>query len=69
MISKLDRVGKSFRILVIKSDLRIMHTPVFFEMDCAYWNADAKMRLRSAMSKGKKTGRNASHRSPQAKRG
>jgi len=69
IIWKLDRAGKSFRILVIKSNLRIPYTSVFFEMDCAYWNAEAEMRLRSAMSKGKKTRRSKSRRSPQASRG
>jgi L-fucose mutarotase/ribose pyranase (RbsD/FucU family) len=51
IISKLDRASKSFRILIIKSNLRIPYTSVFFELDCAYWNANAEMRLRSAISK------------------
>ena len=57
IISKLDRAGRSFRVLVIKSGLTIPYTSVFFEMDCAYWNANAEKRLRSAMNKGKKARR------------
>ena len=67
IISKLDLAGKTFRILVIKSSLAIPYTSVFFEMDCGYWNAEAEMRLRSAMSKKNRAGRSASRRSRQAK--
>ena len=51
IISKLDQAGRTFRILVIKSSLALPYTSVFFELDCAYWNADAEMRLRSAIAK------------------
>jgi hypothetical protein len=61
IISKLDRAGRTFRILIIKSSLAIPYTSVFFEMNCAYWNAETEMRLRSAMKKGKKQ-RSASRR-------
>lgn len=49
IIWKLDRVAEKFRVLLIKSNLRIPYTSVFFELDCGYWNADAEKRLRSAM--------------------
>ena len=49
IISKLDRAGEMFRVLVIKTDMRIPYTSVFCELDCGYWNAQAEERLRAAM--------------------
>jgi L-fucose mutarotase/ribose pyranase (RbsD/FucU family) len=49
IISKLDRVGEMFRVLLIKSNMRIPYTSVFFELKCGYWNTEAENRLRAAM--------------------
>jgi hypothetical protein len=49
IISRLDRIGEMFRVLLIKTDMRIPYTSVFFELDCGYWNAQAEERLRAAM--------------------
>ena len=49
IISRLDRAGQTFRVLVIKTNLTIPYTSVFFELDCAYWNTAAENRLRLAM--------------------
>ncbi len=49
IIAKLDRVGQMFRVLLIKTDLCIPYTSVFFELECGYWNAEAETRLRSTM--------------------
>jgi L-fucose mutarotase/ribose pyranase (RbsD/FucU family) len=50
VISKLDECARLFRILIIKTDLTIPYTSVFFELECGYWNAESEERLRSAMS-------------------
>jgi len=52
IISKLDRAGEMFRVLVVKTDMRIPYTSVFCELDCGYWNARAEDRLRTAMRAG-----------------
>jgi hypothetical protein len=53
IIARLDRAGELFRVLVIKTNMRIPYTSVFFELDCGYWDARAEKRLRVAMkSKG-----------------
>ena len=52
IIAKLDRAGELFRVLVIKTNMRIPYTSVFFEMDCGYWNAQAEKKLRGAMKSG-----------------
>ncbi len=49
IISKLDRAGELFRVLVVKTNMRIPYTSVFFELDCGYWNTQAEKRLRAAM--------------------
>ncbi|MGD0858900.1 MAG: RbsD/FucU domain-containing protein [Terracidiphilus sp.] len=49
IIQKLDQSAQVFRILIVKSDMTIPYTSVFFELDCGYWNAEAEERLRQAM--------------------
>jgi hypothetical protein len=49
IISRLDAVGEKFRVLLIKTNLRIPYTSVFFELGCGYWDGQAEMRLRAAM--------------------
>ena len=50
MIQKLDQSAQVFRILLIKTDMSIPYTSIFFELDCGYWSAEAEQRLRLAMS-------------------
>ncbi|MGA3091664.1 MAG: RbsD/FucU domain-containing protein [Terriglobales bacterium] len=52
IISRLDRAGEKFRMLVIKTNMQIPYTSVFFELDCGYWNTEAEKRLRAAMRSG-----------------
>jgi L-fucose mutarotase/ribose pyranase (RbsD/FucU family) len=49
IIHKLDQSAQVFRILIIKTDMTIPYTSIFFELDCGYWNAEAEERLRQAM--------------------
>jgi hypothetical protein len=49
IISRLDRVSEVFRVLSVKTKMRIPYTSVFVELDCGYWNAQAEDRLRAAM--------------------
>jgi len=52
IIAKLDHAGGLFRVLVVKTNMRIPYTSVFFELDCGYWNAQAEKKLRGAMKSG-----------------
>jgi L-fucose mutarotase/ribose pyranase (RbsD/FucU family) len=54
IISKLDRVGDKFRVLLLKTNMRIPYTSVFLELECGYWNAQAEDRLRAAMRSRKR---------------
>jgi hypothetical protein len=49
IIAKLDQSAQLFRVLIVKTDMAIPYTSVFFELDCGYWNAEAEKGLRRAM--------------------
>jgi L-fucose mutarotase/ribose pyranase (RbsD/FucU family) len=54
IINKLDRCAQVFRILIIKTNLTLPYTSVFFELDCGYWTADAEQMLREAVQSATK---------------
>jgi len=47
IIRELDASAKLFNILIIKTDLAIPYTSVFFQLECGYWNAEAENKLRN----------------------
>jgi hypothetical protein len=49
IITRLDRVAETFRVLLIKTNMQMPYTSVFFELQCGYWNTQAEDRLRAAM--------------------
>jgi hypothetical protein len=51
IIARLDETGKTFRVLIIKTNLTIPYTSVFLQLDCAYWGSEAEKRLREAMAR------------------
>src|SRR3954447_66987 len=46
IISKLDEAGRTFHVLVLKTNMTIPYTSVFIRLECGYWSADAEKRLR-----------------------
>ncbi len=50
IIAKLDQSAQVFRILLIKTDMTIPYTSIFFELDCGYWDAEAEQRLREEIA-------------------
>lgn len=56
IISKLDESAKLFRILILKSNLAIPYTSVFFELDCGYWTPEAEKALRASLQKQSSNG-------------
>jgi hypothetical protein len=50
IIKQLGEVSQSFRVLIIKTNMRVPYTSVFLQLDCAYWNADAEARLRATLA-------------------
>lgn len=53
IIAKLDEAGKTFHVLLLKTNMTIPYTSVFLQLECGYWNSDAEKRLRAALSAGK----------------
>ena len=49
IIARLDQSARLFRILIIKTEMTIPYTSIFFELECGYSNAEAEKRLRLAM--------------------
>ena len=51
IIRELDASAKLFNVLIIKTDLAIPYTSVFFQLECGYWNAEAEGNLRNELLK------------------
>ncbi|MET2983723.1 RbsD/FucU domain-containing protein [Aureibaculum conchae] len=49
IISELDASAKLFNVLIIKTDLAIPYTSVFFQLECGYWNGDSEAELREVL--------------------
>jgi hypothetical protein len=54
LISRLDEAGRTFHVLILKSDMTIPYTSVFLRLDCGYWGADAEKQLRAIMGQSGK---------------
>jgi hypothetical protein len=52
IIAKVDEVGKTFHILVLKTTMTVPYTSVFLQLNCKYWSDDAEAAMRKAMSAG-----------------
>jgi L-fucose mutarotase/ribose pyranase (RbsD/FucU family) len=53
IIAKLDQSAQVFRVLIIKTEMTIPYTSVFFELDCGYWDAASEERLRQTIQTAK----------------
>ena len=49
IIYKLDEAGKSFNVLIVKTNMILPYTSVFFELRAAYCSDEAEQRLRQAI--------------------
>jgi hypothetical protein len=49
LISRLDEVAKTSRILMLKTTLKLPYTSVFMELDCGYWSREGEAALRERM--------------------
>jgi D-ribose pyranose/furanose isomerase RbsD len=50
IIAKVDQVGKTFHIVVLKTTMTVPYSSVFLQLNAKYWSDDAEARLRKAMS-------------------
>ena len=49
LIARLDEVGKTFKIVMVKTTLAVPYTTVFLELDCGYWGPEAEAKMREKM--------------------
>lgn len=49
IIRELDASAKLFNVLIIKTDLAIPYTSIFFQLECGYWNTNSENELREAL--------------------
>jgi D-ribose pyranose/furanose isomerase RbsD len=49
LIARLDEVGKTFKIIMVKTTLAVPYTTVFLELDCGYWGPAAEATMREKM--------------------
>jgi D-ribose pyranose/furanose isomerase RbsD len=50
IISNIDEAGKTFHVLVLKTNMTIPYTSVFVRLDCKYWSDDQEKHLRGKMT-------------------
>lgn len=50
IIRELDASSELFNVLIIKTNLALPYTSVFFQLECGYWNAEAEDSLRKEMN-------------------
>jgi hypothetical protein len=53
IIADIDEAGKTFQVLVLKTNMTIPYTSVFIRLDCKYWTADQEKALRGKMASTK----------------
>jgi L-fucose mutarotase/ribose pyranase (RbsD/FucU family) len=49
IIEKVDEVGNTFHIVVLKTTMTVPYTSVFLQLNCKYWSDDAEKQLRREM--------------------
>lgn len=49
IIAMLDKAGEMFRVLILKTRMKLPYTSVFLQLDCGYWSEEAEAALRNAM--------------------
>ncbi len=54
LIKRLDEVARTFKVLMIKTNLTIPYTSVFLELDCGYWPTANEAKMREKMKADKR---------------
>jgi hypothetical protein len=49
IIRRLDEAGKTFHVLIIKTNMTLPYTSVFLELRAAYWGDEEEQRLRQSI--------------------
>lgn len=57
IMAKLDGAAKTYRVLIIKTNMKIPYTSVFMRLDCGYMSDEVGEKVNRAMSAHSKTDR------------
>src|SRR5579864_3707130 len=49
LLSDVDEAGRTYHVLVLKTNMTIPYTSVFIRLDCKYWSEDQEKNLRLKM--------------------
>jgi hypothetical protein len=49
LIAQIGDAGRSFHVLILKTNLTIPYSSVFIRLNCKYWSTDAENRMRAQM--------------------
>jgi hypothetical protein len=49
-IETLNNTAQDFSVMVLKTDLTLPYTTVFIELDCGYWDPQAELNMRKAIT-------------------
>jgi len=47
-VHTIDEAAKTYNVLIIKTNMALPYTPVFFELRAGYWSDAAEKRLRES---------------------
>ena len=50
IIAMIDEAGRTFQVLVLKTNMTIPYSSVFIRLNCRYWSDAAEARLRAKMA-------------------
>lgn len=49
IIAKMDEAGRTFKVVILKTDCTLPYTSVFLQLECGYWSDAAEQRVRAAL--------------------
>lgn len=49
ILGMISEAGKTYKVLVLKTNMAMPYTSVFFRLDCKYWGEKDEQKLRQAM--------------------
>jgi hypothetical protein len=50
VIANIDQSSKTFKVLVLKTNMTIPYSSVFLRLNCRYWSDEAEARMRAKMA-------------------
>jgi hypothetical protein len=52
ILGMISETGRTYKVLVLKTNMAMPYTSVFLQLDCKYWGEEDEQKLRQAMKAG-----------------